>query len=369
MKNQTMKSIRQIIFAACAAFLQQAFGAGFVDPLDTLAQISPLANRSLMQSVTSAGQRLVAAGQRGRIIVSEDGGRSWTQSPVPVGSDLTAIYFVNDRQGWAVGHDGVILHSADGGSTWMLQLDGRKANELLLAAMQLRAAAEPAATAAQRLLTEAQRYREQGADKPFLDIWFADERTGYAVGAYNLIFRTDDGGTTWLPWFDRTENPKLFNLYAIRPAAGGLYIAGEGGLVLKLDVAAGKFKAATLPYKGSFFGVADAGSAVLVFGLRGNAFRSDDGGRSWTRVAAGLPASIVAGVSIPDGAVVLADAGGRIVASVDAGKTFVPVPLKTLVPLAGIGLAGKGQLALAGLRGVMVVDIALMDRRISNGQR
>ena len=116
-------------------------------------------------------------------------------------------------------------------------------------------------------------------------------------------------------------------------------------------------------------GVAGAGPAVLVFGLRGNAFRSEDGGRSWAKVAAGLPASIVAGASISDGAVVLADAGGRIVASVDAGRTFMPVPLRQLVPLAGIGLAGKGQLALAGLRGVLIVDTALTDRRISNGER
>ena len=55
-----------------------------------------------------------------------------------------------------------------------------------------------------------------------LDVWFADENNGYAVGAYNLIFRTRDGGMTWESWFDRTENPKFFNLYAIRPVAGTL---------------------------------------------------------------------------------------------------------------------------------------------------
>ncbi len=114
--------------------------------------------------------------------------------------------------------------------------------------------AEPASESAKALLAEAQRYKEQGADKPFLDVWFADPRNGYVVGAYNLIFRTADGGKTWEPWFDRTDNPKFFNLYSIRHAAGDVYIAGEAGLVLKLDTTAQRFKALAVPYKGSFFG-------------------------------------------------------------------------------------------------------------------
>ena len=97
---------------------------------------------------------------------------------MPVSSDLTAVFFVDDKQGWAVGHDGVILHTADGGETWALQLDGRAANELLIAAMERKAAAEPASDDAKKLLAEAKRYKEQGADKPFLDVWFADAQNG-----------------------------------------------------------------------------------------------------------------------------------------------------------------------------------------------
>ncbi len=145
---------------------------------------------------------------------------------------------------------------------------------------------------------------------------------GYVVGGYNLIFATADGGKTWEPWFDRTDNPKLLNLNAIRPAAGGLYITGEGGLVLKLDATAKRFRAVPVDYKGSLFGVADGGDAVLVFGLRGNAFRSTDGGAHWSKVDSQLVASIIAGARTTNGTVLLADQGGRIVASSDGGKTF-----------------------------------------------
>jgi photosystem II stability/assembly factor-like uncharacterized protein len=335
-----------------------ATGAGFVDVLDTPAQMSPLASKGLLQAVTKAGNRLIAVGQRGHVVVSADGGATWKQSAVPVSSDLTSVYFVDDKEGWAVGHDGVILHTADGGEKWELQLSGRAANDLLVAAMEKKVAAEPASADAKSLLTEAKRYKEQGADKPFLDVWFADNKNGYAVGAYNLIFHTVDGGKTWEPWFDRTENPKFFNLYSIRPVADSLYIAGEGGLVLKLDPAARRFKALTLPYNGSFFGVADTKSAVLVFGLRGNVYRSDDNGASWTKVDVGLPASIASATQTADGATLLADVGGRIAKSTDGGRTFNPLTVKQPMPVSGIVDVGGGKLALVGPRGVAVSESA-----------
>ena len=165
-----------------------ALAAGFVDVLATPAPMSPLASKALMQGAARAGDRLVAVGQRGHIVVSNDGGATWQQSPVPVSSDLTAVYFVNDKKGWAVGHDGVILATSDGGATWALQLDGKRANEAVLADLERKAAAQPTESL-KAMLAEAKRNQEQGADKPFLDVWFADEKTGYVVGAYNLIFQ------------------------------------------------------------------------------------------------------------------------------------------------------------------------------------
>jgi photosystem II stability/assembly factor-like uncharacterized protein len=351
-------AVATLLGAALALAVGPVAGAGFADVLDTPAQVSPLASRSLMQAVARAGDRLVAVGQRGHVVVSTDGGKTWKQSTIPVSSDLTAVYFVDAKEGWTVGHDGVVLHTANGGESWQLQLDGRKANDMLVASMERKVAAEPASESAKALLAEAKRYKEQGADKPFLDVWFSDARNGYVVGAYNLVFRTADGGKTWEPWFDRTDNPKFFNLYSIRPVAGDLYIVGEGGLVLKLDAAAQRFKALAVPYKGSFFGVAAAGNAVLAFGLRGNVWRSDNGGAAWTKVEAGLPAAIVGAASAASGTILLADAGGRIAASSDGGHSFAPIAVKPPMPLTGFAELGDGRFALVGPRGVAVSETA-----------
>ena len=341
-----------IAFAAALA-AANAPGAGFVDVLEAPARMSPLAEKSLLLSVTRAGDRLVAVGQRGHILISADRGRTWSQSPVPVSSDLTSVFFVDARMGWAVGHDGVILHTEDRGEHWTVQLTGRQANDLMVTAMERRSMDDPASSAARAFLEEAKRFRDQGPDKPFLDIWFADASNGFAVGAYNLIFRTVDGGRTWNPWCDRTDNPRLYNLYAIRRVAGELYIAGEAGLVLRLDPAGGRFRAVSAPYNGSFFGIADAGSSVIVYGLRGNAFRSGDAGRTWEKLEVGLAASIV-GATRTEHALLLADAGGRISASEDGGATFAAVAIERPAPLTALTDAGDGQLVLVGPRGASV---------------
>ena len=103
------------------------------DVLDTPAQKSRLAPRALLSGLARAGQRVVAVGQRGHVLWSDDAGANWQQADVPVSADLVAVHFPTPDSGWAVGHDGVILHSADAGKSWTRQLDGRTLGDVLVA--------------------------------------------------------------------------------------------------------------------------------------------------------------------------------------------------------------------------------------------
>ena len=358
-----MRAFSATLRAALLAAALAAGGAaastpvGFADVLQQPARASPLAVRSLLHAVTRAGSRLVAVGARGHALVSTDGAMTWRQAQVPVSSDLTAVFFIDAWRGWAVGHDGVVLHTQDGGESWRLQLDGRRAAELTADAMRRRLEANPSSAELRKLFEEAERHRRQGPDKPFLDVWFADARHGYVVGAFNTILRTEDGGATWTPWFDRTDNPRFFNLYAIRPAAGELFIVGEGGLVLRLDRTAQRFRALEVPYGGSLFGVASVRGAVLAYGLRGSVLRSDDAGRTWSKVDAGLAGAVVGATRTLRGTTLLGDAAGRIVAT-DDGQTFRPVPLERTVPLTGLAEADTGILVIVGPRGAGLAQLA-----------
>lgn len=327
--------------------------ADFRDVLDTPATASAFAPTVLINGLARAGKRVVAVGQRGHIVYSDDAGRTWVQAKVPVSSDLVAVTFPTPAQGWAVGHDGVVLHSADAGATWTRQLDGRTAGQTMVAYYTAEAAKGGLGSSEQaaKLVAEAKRFAEQGAENPFLDVWFEDERTGFVVGAFNLIFRTADGGKTWESWFHRTENPKTLHLYAIRPAGGHLYVAGEQGLLLKLDPQAGRFVALELPYKGTLFGVTGSARSAIVFGLRGNAFRSADGGKTWQKIETGLQVGLTGGAA-DDGRIVLVSQAGHVLVSGDDGASFKPVKIERPTPVAAVVGADKDSVVVGGPRGL-----------------
>lgn len=331
-------------------FAQQAF----ISPLETPALQSTQAIRAPLNALARAGDRLVAAGQRGHILFSDDG-KAWAQAQVPVSSDLTALAFPSATHGWAVGHEGVVLHSGDGGKTWSKQLDGRQIAELLV--KHYGHPANPDDPQAQRLQQDAELFAAQGADKPLLDVWFEDERNGFVVGAFNLILRTEDGGNSWTPWLDRVDNPRAMHLYGLRPAAGALFMVGEQGLVLRLDAAQRRFTRLELPYQGTLFGVLGDDDLVLVYGLRGNAYRSLDGGASWTKAGTGIDAGITGGVIADDGSIVLASQTGQLLRSTDQGATFSLVTVDRVVPNFAMAPVAGGAVALAGLGGVRIQSL------------
>jgi photosystem II stability/assembly factor-like uncharacterized protein len=311
-------------FAACCTVALAAAPSskeGWRDVLDTPALKSPLAARALLNGLTRAGDRLVAVGQRGHVLWSDDGGKTWTQADVPVSSDLVAVSFADATHGWAVGHDGVVLHSADAGRTWKLQRDGRSAGP-------------------------------QGTETPLLDVWFGNASHGYAVGAFGLVLRTEDGGATWEPWHHAVDNPKNLHLYAVRGVGDDVYMVGEQGLTLKLDRTAGRFRALDMPYKGTLFGVTGSDHAIVVHGLRGSVLRSVDGGRSWQTIATGLQVGMTASTRTDDGRLVLVSQAGHVLVSRDDGATFRTVAIERPLPAAAVVAPAAGTLVVAGPRGV-----------------
>jgi photosystem II stability/assembly factor-like uncharacterized protein len=312
---------RTALGGAALALAAASHGAdGFVDPLNEPAVRTPLAEHSLVTGLAAAGGRLVAVGQRGQILYSDDRGGHWQQARVPVAVDLTAVTFANAHKGWAVGHDGVVLASTDGGVTWARQFDGVKAGT-------------PA--------------------RPLLDVWFEDGRRGMAVGAFGMAVCTADGGTTWADCAGTVDNPNGMHLNAIRAVGGEVYIAGEQGLLLKRG-AGGRFMPLASPYKGSFFGLAGDAGTLLAFGLRGNAYASHDGGRTWQRSATGVASTLAAGDALGDGTLVLASQAGQLLISHDRGATFAVRALARPQSAAAVLALSHAQLLVGGARGLAV---------------
>jgi photosystem II stability/assembly factor-like uncharacterized protein len=303
--------------------------------LDEPALQTPKSLGAAMLAVTRAGSRLIAAGERGIVLISDDGGREWKQAQTPVQVSLTALRFADDRNGWAVGHMGVVLATSDGGLTWRKLLDGVRAAELL----------------------GSQRGIDEGADKPFFDVDASDANHAIVVGAYNLAFETSDGGKSWKPLSPRLPNPKTLHLYGVRVAGGNVYVAGEQGLLMKSTDHGATFAPLASPYKGSFFGLFAARSGTLVaYGLRGNAFRSADEGRSWDKIETGAPASISTAAELSGGALALLTQTGQVLVSRDDARTFTALALPpTAAPTSALAPGNAGTLVLASLRGLRSV--------------
>jgi photosystem II stability/assembly factor-like uncharacterized protein len=316
------------------------------------ALISPKALGAATLAVARAGARLVAVGERGTVLLSDDHGASWRQASVPVRVTLTALRFVDDQLGWAAGHQGVILHTRDGGASWVKQLDGVRAAALI-------ADASARGGNDERAKRSAQRFVDDGPDKPFFDIEFVDARRGWAVGAYNLAFATSDGGASWLPIVASLPNPSARHLYAVRASGTQLVIAGEQGLLLKSGDGGASFAALASPYKGSFFGLLAARSGTLVaHGLRGHAFRSADGGARWDKVDTGVPVSISASTELPDGTLALVGQTGELLVSRDDGRSFSRAGVASQpLPAAGVAATADGRWVLATLRGTHRVAV------------
>lgn len=321
------------------------------DVLERPALQSARAATSVMLAVAQAGKRIVAAGERGIVIYSDDEGRSWRQATVPVSVSLSGLRFADDRVGWAVGHSGVVLRTQDGGRTWSKQLDGAAAAQRVLDAARAGATAPGADQA--RAVADAERLVAEGPSKPFLDAHLFDARSGIVVGAFGLMFATEDGGQTWQSVSGRIDNPKGKHLYAIQVRGDECYIAGELGAVYYSRDRCKSFSTLKTPYEGTYFGaVATGPHGIVVFGMRGNAYWSDDAGATWQKSEIATPASLMAGTRLGDGTVLLGDETGRLFRSADGGRTFRPVPAGQPSPYAGMSQAPGGSVFLAGVRGI-----------------
>ena len=331
--------------AAAAAPPAQAGAApaGLPAVLDRPSRQSPLAVRAALLGATRAGQRLLLCGERGIVLWSDDQGAQWNQARVPVQVSLTAMAFSDDRNGWASGHFGVLLHTRDGGESWTRALDGVTAAKLQL---------EGAGDDAQR--RAAQRHVDEGPDKPFFDVALVGGRP-LAVGAYGLAVQalSPDGGA-FGALGPRLPNPKQLHGYAVRADGAQVYVAGEQGLLLRSEDGGARFNAVATPYKGSFFGLLlPTDGAVLAYGLRGNIWRSADRGESWVQIANPLPVNLSAGTLLPDGGIALVAQNGDLLLSRDQGQRFEHKPAAHPTPAASVTATADGRhLVLGGLRGV-----------------
>lgn len=353
--------VGRYLLACAVLFAASPLAHAGKDLLETPAFRAPKAAGAMLLDVVRAGSRVVAVGEHGIVLYSDTQGKTWQQADVPVSVTLTAAYFATPKKGWVVGHDGVILHSEDGGAHWSKQFDGNKANALVLAAMQKRAMqARPAeAQAAERALDDARAGAKFGPSRPLFGVWFRDESEGLVVGAFGQLFHTSDGGRSWTLWSERIDNPDNLHLNAISAAPGGaLLIAGEAGKIFRSADGGASWAMLDTGYQGQLYGVLSmpGGQGVLIaFGFGGRVFRSTDHGAHWQQAALDEKKPLVSGLILPDGGLALLSYGGKIYRSADQGQNFTRDRNSAGLSVAAMARLDQGTFIVAGTSGARIV--------------
>ena len=358
-RRSILHKLHRLVYGALALVLAtMAFAATatFKDPLDVPAMMLKRQITSMqMQTVTRAGERLVAVGIRGLVIVSDDGGKQWKQSGALVSSDLLDVHFPTAKDGWAVGHDGVVLHTKDGGNTWEKQFDGRMARKLLTEHFQ--SLIDSGNAEAQRYLQDAQLSYADGTEQALHGVWFRDALHGFVCGTFGTLFATNDGGATWESWVEKVDVDIPPHFYAIRGTHQGVMMTSEKGIVFRLDPDKQRFVAMPTGYTGTFFTLAETGDAVLAGGLRGNVYRLKGKDAKWEKVETGASGTITASTALPDGGVLLTTLTGQLLITRDGGDHFEVVKVEHPMSYAGIVAATAGTAVVAGSAGISLIPL------------
>ncbi|MBO3273931.1 WD40/YVTN/BNR-like repeat-containing protein [Pseudomonas schmalbachii] len=341
------------------------FAAPPGDRLERPSREAADARQEPLTDVQRIGDRLVMVGANGHILLRHADGKV-QQAQVPVDLLLTAVHFVDEHNGWAVGHDGVILHSGDGGQSWIKQLDGVAINALMLKWAEAEVARLEAASDADDealdnalfALDDARAGAASGPSRPLLDVWFRNAREGWAVGAYGMIVHTADGGQSW-EYLSSLDNPERLHLNAVLGLAdGSLLVAGEGGRLYRSSDGGRTWQPAQQPTQASLYKLLQlADGRLLALGFGDTLLSSQDQGQNWQSVALPVRAGLYGGEQLADGSLLLAGQGGVLLASRD-GRNFTPWQGKGRSALLGVAAIDAGQLALIGSAGLQVMPLA-----------
>lgn len=293
-------------------------------------------DRIILLDIDKTGDRLVAVGERGFLLYSDDEGDTWTARPTPVTRTLTGVAFKDQQTGVAVGHGGSVVRTEDGGATWsQVQVE------------------------------------EAGTDS-LLDVQHLVGDHFIAYGAFGLYLDSTDAGRSWTrrtilgsASTDDTGNEAEYidegfdrHISRVIQVDSTLLLVAESGTLARSDDGGENWTRLESPYEGSWFNALeiDDGS-VLVFGMRGNVFRTADLGATWGKVPLGTTASLMGGAQLADGRILLVGNTGLLALSTDRGRT-----LQLHWSPASKGFAqvveADGRLLAVGEGGVSVIDPA-----------
>jgi len=174
----------------------------------------------------------------GEIAHTSDGGNTWTLQPAPSIFQCADVFFVNANTGWVVGMDSAILHTTNGGETWVrchLDLTEKQYFKSVYFIDEL--TGWVAGTYGIVMLTKdggiSWQEINSGFPEHLYSIFFIDPENGWAVGNEGTIIRSIDGGYTWFEQYSGVSRNYLLSVHFVNKMKG--WVTGEGGTIIKTE--------------------------------------------------------------------------------------------------------------------------------------
>ena len=279
------------------------------------------ATHGLLLGITRADTRLIAVGNAGVVLLSDDEGNSWRIAKTPTDELLAAVVFPTPKEGWIAGQDELILHSTDAGETWT------------------------------------QQYIKADADQTLFTIVSIAPQHLFTSGAYDLILETQDGATWKESKIDNLDDDYHLNCATAR--GNDVLVTGESGHAFIRY--AGAWTPMKMDYDGSQFACLTGSDGTFYsFGLRGSAFKAAAGSPKWTRIDLATQESTFGATNLADGKMALVGSNGSMRLLDPASGHVTALPQVSEKALSAVAEGKNGKLIVVGEDGVHLVDTAAM---------
>jgi photosystem II stability/assembly factor-like uncharacterized protein len=274
---------------------------------------------------------------------------SWTTLTVPTSDTWYGISFPDTQHGWAVGLNGNIIATSDGGQTWTAQLSGPSFWECDMVDATHGWAVGPSGVI--YATTDGATWTPQTASVPGApaeDVEAFDVSVAWIVGDDGLIMATVDGGATWTTQTSGVgETLNDVNVLDRQTA----WAAGYNGVVLHTTDGGTTWTHQTISGAGTLFCIqfTDALHGWAA-GSGGRIFATTDGGVTWAEQTSGTTGSLWRSAAFIGGRVWLVGGAGVLLTE-DAGATWATQDVGSTATMwdCTFPLRGRGWVCGAGV--------------------
>jgi photosystem II stability/assembly factor-like uncharacterized protein len=155
----------------------------------------PLISETLNDVHTFNDNTALIIGNYGAIYKTRDRGTNWTKISSGTTRDLNAVFFLDGYNGWIVGKSGTILKTENGGESW--RIISTNLNTVY-------------------------------------DVYFTTVNIGY-LATHNRIYKTTDGGDSWIEKFSTTDESLCFESIAFCDSQTGVAVGNSKGTYRTID--------------------------------------------------------------------------------------------------------------------------------------